>query len=237
MKIHPDSKLLASVKKFGLFFCLAALTACAGNTTDDLPEVSEDGLVRVKEAKADIVYRSPNADFSQYNRVYIGDITVAFEADWLKDQNMERRSLSHKLTQEDADRIKAAVAESFRRIFIQELEEHGYRVASQFDSKGANEDLLVLKPAILDLDVAAPDTMSAGRNRTYTASAGSMTLAMEFHDSITGDLLGRVKDSKEAPDPGRMQISNSVTNKADGERMLRKWAAMLADALDRAHDK
>jgi hypothetical protein len=33
-------------------------------------------------------------------------------------------------------------------------------------------------------------------------------------------------------DTSRMQIANSVTNKADADRMLRKWAKKLVERLD-----
>ena len=64
-----------------------------------------------------------------------------------------------------------------------------------------------------------------------------MTLVMQFRDSITGDVLGKVADSRQAPDRGYMQITNSVTNLAEADRMLRKWARLLVAGLDNAHGK
>ena len=64
-----------------------------------------------------------------------------------------------------------------------------------------------------------------------------MTLYLEFHDAVTGALLGRVVDSQAAPDTGYMQISNSVTNKAEADRMLRKWAQKLVERMDAVHGR
>jgi hypothetical protein len=99
------------------------------------------------------------------------------------------------------------------------------------------QDLLLLSPDIINLDVTAPDTMVAGRSRSFTASAGSMTLLMGFYDAVSGSLLARVVDSKAAHDSGYMQISNSVTNMADANRIFRKWAKILVEKTDAAHGK
>ena len=96
---------------------------------------------------------------------------------------------------------------------------------------------MILRPAIIDLDVTAPDKMTAGRTRAYTASAGSMTLYMEVYDSVTSEILGRVSDAEAARDRGMMSVSNRVTNKAEGDRILRKWSRILVDKLDAVHGK
>jgi hypothetical protein len=213
------------------------LGACASNPQEDLPKVDKDGLVLVEGSKAAAAYKNPDADFSQFNRVTIAEVQVAFRKNWLRDQNQERVAVTRRVTQEDADRIKSAVADEFTRIFTEELEKGGYEVVAYDGFENAADDLLLLAPAIVNLDVTAPDTQSPGMSRTYTASTGSMTLYMEFHDSISGELLGRIVDSQSAPDRGYMSISNSVTNKAEADRMLRRWAQSLVAGLDRVHGK
>lgn len=219
--------------------CMLVTTLLLGacTTSSDKPATTDDGLQLVKDSKVDTAYMAPGADFSEYNRVNIANVDVSFQKDWLRDQNRDARSVSQRITQEDADRIKANLAASFRKIFTEELQQAGYTVVDEVDPKGDNEDLLLLLPAIIDLDVTAPDTQSPGRTRSYTTSAGSMTLGIEFRDSITGDVLGEIMDSRDAPDRGYMQYSNSVTNKSEADRMLRRWAGMLVAALDRAHGK
>jgi hypothetical protein len=102
---------------------------------------------------------------------------------------------------------------------------------------GAAEDVLVLRPAIINLDITAPDTMSPGMTRTFTASAGEMTLYMEFFDSTTSAILGRVVDAEASRDLGGVQISNRVTNIAEADRILRKWADIPRQKLDEVHGK
>lgn len=211
--------------------------ACATSQKEALPEVDKDGLELVKSSRHSAAYVDPDADFSEYKRVTIAEVEVAFKKNWLRDQNQDRAALSHRVSQEDADKIKAALADEFTRIFTEELEKGGYEVVDYKGFENSAQDLLLLTPAIVDLDVSAPDTMSAGRSRSYTASAGSMTLYLEFHDSVTGALLGRVVDAQSLGNATTVQISNSVTNKADADRMLRRWAQKLVAALDRVHGK
>ncbi len=66
------------------------------------------------------------------------------------------------------------------------------------------------------------------------ARAGALTLALEVYAGASGEILVRAVDPKEARDNGRMMWQTSVTNRAEADRMLRKWAVLLREALDRA---
>jgi hypothetical protein len=87
-------------------------------------------------------------------------------------------------------------------------------------------------PAIIDLYVTAPDTMSAGVSRTYTANSGRMTLVLEVRDSVTGETLARVVDGQSGRNIGTMTITNRATNTADARRAIRSWAQALRSGLD-----
>lgn len=210
---------------------LVMLTGCAG-TAEDLPAVSEEGLQRVETSRVDAVYVDPDADFSEFRRFSIADVDVSFRRNWLRDQNRTRSQLTRRVSQQDADRIKAVVADSFRKIFTQELEQAGYSVVDPSTADNTTADLLLLHPDIFDLDVTAPDTVSPDRVRTYTTCGCSMTLSLEIYDAMSGTLLARVTDRKKAPDQRPMRITNSVTNKAEADRIMRRWAKMLVDKLD-----
>ena len=73
------------------------------------------------------------------------------------------------------ERIKADVAKLFNEVFKERLEMNdGYKVVGE-----AGEDVLLLRPAIIDLDITAPDVPSGGRTRTYTSTTGAATLYIE----------------------------------------------------------
>ena len=115
--------------------------------------------------------------------------------------------------------------------FVEELQtEGGYEVVDD----GA-EDVMIIRPAIIDLDIEAPDTMTPGMSATFSASAGQMTLYMELFDSVTSEIIARVVDAEGGRDHG--MIRNRATNKAEADRILRKWADILRSHLDRVHGK
>jgi len=89
-----------------------------------------------------------------------------------------------------------------------------------------------LRPAIIDLDVTAPDTMSAGHSRTFTNSAGATTLFVELFDSVSGEILARAVDREETRQNSTFRYTTRSSNKADATRMLARWADLLRDRLD-----
>ena len=209
---------------------MAATAGPAGADKQELPEVTEDGLHRVEGSRAAVVYADPEASLAPYNRVMLLDAFVAFRKDWARDQ---RRSSADplRLTSGQIEKIKQNLAEAFREVFEEKLAEGGYPVATE-----AADDVLLLRPAIVNLDVHAPDVPTAGRSRTYVESAGEMTLFIELYDSVTGDLLGKAIDAQaDQGHGGRYTWANSATNAVAARRILEGWAELLVDALDAAH--
>ena len=207
--------------------CLLSGVALAKK--EDLPQVSHDGLELRKEKGqvADVVYVRPGVDFSVYRRIAILECPVAFSKDWERD----RKRGPMRVSQKDMDRMKADLSAEFLKVFTDELQaKGGYTIVKE----GA-EDVLILRPAIIDLEVTAPDTMSAGRSYTLSESSGAMTLYLELFDSVTGQILARAIDRQEDSGTGRIQWQNGVTNKAEADRVLRRWASALRTRLDGVH--
>ena len=220
------------------FALTAVLVAFAGSfaavqaADDDWPpKVTSDGLNLVEGTKAAAVWVLDGADFSEYSRVMIIDVGVGFKKNWRRDYNRDEISLQTQVSKSDAEKIKQRVADEFKTVFTNELTAAGYEV-SNYNFDLAADDVLVLRPAIMDLVVTAPDTGSAGMGRTYTAGAGGMTLYMEFYDSVTSALLGRVVDRQNARDTGTWQMSSRVTNKAEADRIFKKWTGLLIAKMD-----
>ena len=213
-------------------FTTLFLTTTPLMASDSYPDQTDDGLTRIDGKKADAVYWKEGATLAGYDRIRLDDAEVSFKKNWLRDQNRDRRSLNSRVTSEDMDDIREALAGLFREVFTQELEKGGYEVVNE---NGA--DVLLLQPSIVDLDVAAPDVSAntAGRSRTYTTSAGEMTLHLDFRDSETNALMGRAIDRRKDQAVGNIQYSSRVTNQADARRILGSWAKALREALDEAH--
>jgi len=216
----------------GVCAALAVGAASISVAGEAPPATSPEGLVLQKNTKNRVVYLKPGATFEQYNRVAILDVLVEFEKDWQQDYNRSRVGLEGRVSDKDVERMKTGLAAEFKKIFTDELQNKGgYEVVTT-----AGPDVLVLRPALLNVEVNAPDMMSAGINSTVVRSAGQMTLFLELWDSSTNTLLARVMDAAADPDSFAKQ-ANRVTNTAAADRILRDWAHQLRVRLDEVKGK
>ena len=203
------------------------LIACATNSP---PPQTYDGLVLVPDTKFREVYRRPGADLSTFDSYGLQTCEVAFKKNWLRNQNSGRLDLGNRVTQKDVDKIKDALSAQCEKSFRAALEQAPpYQLVDSFSD---GEQVLLLRPAIINLDITAPDKRSAGRQRTYTTQSGEMTLVLELLDGTTGEILLRIVDRQSGRDNGRLQWSNSVTNQAEARRILGRWASQLRKGLD-----
>ena len=209
-----------------VFLGTLALSAAAV-AADKPPEFSPEGLKLTKSTRSTIVYVREGASLDPYSKVALLDCYVAFKKNWARDYNRESMGVSRDVTTEDMERIKTGLAEMFREVFTEELQDKGgYAMVDK-----AAEDVLVIRPAIIDLDVTAPDLKNASRSRTAVASAGEMTLYMELLDSATGDLIARIIDAEGDDRNGFVMAANEVTNKAEARRIIRGWAKQLREHM------
>ncbi len=197
-----------------------------GAVAAELPQTSHDGLQLVPSKEVQVLYVRPGATLAPYKRVALLDCYVAFRKNWQRDQNTS----GTRVTAKDMEGIKTALAQGFRESFTSELQKGGYEMVSDADG----DDVLVLRPAIVNLDITAPDVMTAGRSRTFATSAGSMTLYLEVFDGASGEILARVLDPEAAYEDVRLTWQNSVTNRSEAKRILDRWAKLARTALDRA---
>ncbi len=217
------ARILAGV--LGTVFILSAVPGLAEESSAEEALSTFDNLVPVGDPRVAMAYIDPDADFSVFKRVAILQPHVSFRSNWQRDQN---RSRSRNISSRDMERIKEDVATQFERVFTERLEDAGYEVVEV-----AGDDVLVLRPAIIDLDISAPDTRTAGRSRTFTSSTGAATLYIELFDALTGDIVGRAADRREVRSgAGTVSWSNSVTNTADARRLFGRWADKLISFLD-----
>jgi len=217
------------------FFRVAALCASALLSTAatpasraDLDEaMSLDGLQKIKVKDVDLAYARPGASLAGYTSVKLDPVEVAFRKDW----NPDRTGSRIKLSAEERESIRSGVAKIVFDEFQKELQtKSGYKVVNE-----SGPDVLRVKVNIVNLYVNAPDTKSPGMSRTYTVSAGEMTLFAELYDSETGQVLARVVDRREARGSGRMELSNSVQNAGEAAAIASIWARILRNGLDKAH--
>jgi hypothetical protein len=211
-----------------LVLCTVALAGCASSRTSTPEEW--DGLVLRPGTRLGAVFVKPDAEIPAYRSVKLDPVQVSFARNW--DPNRGTRSQANRLDAGDMAAIQAGLADLFREIFREELAAGGYQLVEE-----AGPDTMRVTAAVVDLYISAPDNMSAGRSRTYTANSGRMTLVAELRDSVTGEILARAVDARSARTTGSLDITNRVTNTADARRIIRIWARALRQGLDELYGR
>jgi hypothetical protein len=215
------------VHVMALLASMLVLPSFAASKAELEQALSHDGLQKVSVKGLDLAFARPGATLAAYGRVKLEPVEVAFRKDW----NPTRTGSSLKLTAEERENIRSGTAKIVYEEFAKALRtKSSYQVVDEI-----GPDVLRVKINIVNLYVNAPDTLSAGRSRTYTVSAGEMTLFAELFDSETGAIIARVADRREARGTGMMQLSSSVVNAGEAQTIAASWARILRDALDKAH--
>lgn len=204
---------------------LSLLMASTVLAKDSLPEVSHDGLHLMKDTKLRAVYMKPGANLDEYDKVALLACYVAFQKNWQRNYNDQTLDLMDRITDQDMKKIRDTLAAQFNKVFTEVLTKGGHQMVTEGGS-----GVLIVQPAIVNLEITAPDTMAPGE-ATFSANAGQMTLYMQLHDGKTGDIIARIIDP-EAVGGDFAEIRNSVTNMADADRVLRRWATILNDHLE-----
>jgi hypothetical protein len=208
-----------------LIASFAALST-PGAAAEERPEFTIEGLRLIEDSNLALVYAEADIDLGRYSKIYLDKPRVAFRKNWQRSQN---RYQSGKVTDDDMAKIKTELSALFMDVFSKTLTEGGYELVTE-----SGEDVLLVKPAIINLDIVAPDTPSPGITRTYSETAGEMTLYMELYDSVSGDLLAKALDRKEDRRTGYFEWQNRITNRAAANRILKVWAKVLKEGLDDA---
>jgi hypothetical protein len=225
-----------TTKRAAFRTCVLALAAalggaCASQNSQAPP--AWDGLELVKNKDKtqgmDLVYVKPGASLVRYRRVMVDPVQISFDKNWKRDMDDDLM----RFNKVDPESIRKELVEEFAEVSRRELEQEGrYELVNQ-----PGDDVLRVTPAIINLYINAPDTMEPGRGRTFVMDAGQMTLIAELRDSMTNTLLARVVDREEGTDLVGLQVANTVTNSADAERAIAKWADALRSALTNAQTR
>jgi hypothetical protein len=229
MNMRRTSNHPARLRRFAALTAVVTLALVAAAPAPALAADDEKvdpfaGLKKVEESKVGVAYIDRDADFSVFKRVAISDPYVAFRSNWRRDQNRNR---VRPITTGQADRIKADVAKLLKEVFTERLEkDDGFEV-----TKVADYDVLLVKPAIIDLDINPPETGTAGASATMSASTGQAVLYIELFDSVSGDLLGRAADRQRGQNP-HFGLSTQALLEAHARAVFEDWADTLRNFLD-----
>jgi hypothetical protein len=228
-------KRSTTLRRFGVLIGLCSALTFAHTmpvSAQATPQVSKDGLVLKVQTKQRMIWVKPGANFSKYDKVMILDCYVAMQKDWQSNYNANvGPDLDQMVTDADVQQIENTLSAAFKKVFTTELQKGGYQVTNT-----VAPDVLLLRPAIINVQVTAPDLMTAGMNANVISSAGSGTFYLELWAPSTHTLLARVLDAEADQQPFAQQ-ANSVTNMQAADIILRKWADALVSHLDAVRGK
>lgn len=203
-----------------LLFWMAMLPASAG---DRFVQTTEDGLERVDHRRVDAFYRRPGSDLGGFKRMHVGECSVTFRENWLRDQN-RYRPISSRVDEREMERISRRIAEICRGELADELARSGYQLVD-IETAG----VLSLRPRIVELDVFAPELDASNRVRTWSSSVGEMTLQLDFdYDDV---VVARIIDHRHDRD-SFVERRTRITNDFDVTVMMRRWARIVRGTLE-----
>ncbi|HEY3487239.1 MAG TPA: DUF3313 family protein [Gammaproteobacteria bacterium] len=205
----------------GLFLGLliASLAAVAAVDDRQYPTGTPAGLEPIKSQEFEILYVKPGFEPSNYGKLLIEQPEVSMQEFW-------EWKFTDNITREEVEQISATTARIVHEQFSTKLSaENGYELT---ESKG--DRVLILKPSIIDLHLAAPHRNQ--NQRTLIKSAGAATLYLEIRDGATSELLLRAIDHDLARERVRFYTASRTTNERDLEIMISRWAKGLRQHLN-----
>ncbi|MBU2893458.1 DUF3313 domain-containing protein [Colwellia sp. D2M02] len=223
---------IAAVKVSVIAISVMLFMGCSSTYQSKAPQVSPDGMTLKKATRSTLAYKKEEVDFSQYTSILILPSQVAFKKNWKRDYNRDQVGLSTRVSDADVIRIKEDVAKLFDEVFQAEFSQNANSPLVQKPTVGT----LVVKPAVINLDVNAPDTVSATNMKSYTSETGEATLFLELYDGVSGEILVRVFDSETAGDDSYYQWATRVSNRADAKRLIKKWAKALHNKFEQVQN-
>jgi len=210
-----------------------ALCGCSSINTQVVPQVSSEGMTLAKNTRSTVAYKLEGINFKNYDNIQISNSTVAFKRNWQQDYNRDQRYLSTRVSNKDVIRIKADVAQLFDQTLLEEFS----KSSNYFIVEHVVAGTLLLKPAIINFDINAPDVRSAANVKNYVQTAGEATLFLEIYDAVSGEILARIIDTRKTRDKGYYQWASKVSNRQDAKIIIKKWAKSLRIKFDEAHVK
>ncbi|MBW2541803.1 MAG: DUF3313 family protein, partial [Deltaproteobacteria bacterium] len=199
-------------------FAVALCNACA--TGSSPPEATHEGLRLVPDSKMQHAWVKPGEDFSQYDMIGVLDCYVAFKKSW---------RLNHPdLRAADMYKVRNWLTAELRAIISSELWRNGYQIAT-----AAKKNVLLVRPALIDLEVLEPVTQSEENGIAFKASTGSAILYVELYDAESSEILARAVDREQINHIGDIEIASISAGSDDTRRLLNHWADLIVGELER----
>lgn len=209
---------------------LALASACATERAATHPqprateEVSFDGLHRIENTRFSQVWIRTGTDFAGYTKLLVLPAEFTYKRPPTRNR---MASDNFALNDRQMKRLRALLRDVFRDELV---EKGGWQIA-----EAPGPDVLLVQGGLLDMvvHVPPPSPNTGALGGTFVSSYGEATLVMQFYDSETRQILGRIADRREAEPAGPREFSQAdISASADLRVFFRRWAVRLREGLD-----
>jgi len=210
-------------------------TAPSIQSGDDADTIMEGRLARVDNARSELAYVDPDADYSRYESVWLTPLDVD-NVEIIQPGGHSSVGSRYNREWELTDQDKEKLQEAYRAAMERSLTDGGaFALAS-----AGGDDVLRVDAIVTRLAPSAPrdDARSRGtRSTVITEGAGSMSISMVLSDGDSGEILAIIKDTRSSSSANSWSINNSVSNMAEVRRLFNTWGARLQDGLLALRDR
>lgn len=195
------------------------LSGCAHQQVDkeDLANVD---LNAVERGNFDHVYMPPDTQLKRFTTVYLEDTEVTLSDYWLRDRRNDYSDRDLERIREDYGRL---LGEAIRK----ELEK---QTGLRFTNAPEQADV-IFSPQLRDLNIYAPDFMTARQMEHYTREAGNATFDLVLRETGSGAVLAQFIDHRETLGLHPLERTNRATNYRHFSRLFERWTNNLAKYL------
>jgi hypothetical protein len=226
--MNPTTRMLSFLFPGLLLLLLTAMPVLSAIDRHAYPTKAPAGLQEVISAEFDILYIKPGFQPGNYGKLAIAEPQIVMDDSW-------ERKYSKQLNARDLKRIETSTTKMLREQFGEKLgASNGYAIVEKpdVDNGAQSTGVLLLKPAMLDLHLNAPDLSTPGLKDEWIRSAGNATLYLDLYDAANGELLLRVIDRGEARERLQLYEGTRATNNLDLRLLIGRWAKGLRKHLD-----
>ncbi|MEH6593683.1 MAG: DUF3313 family protein [Halioglobus sp.] len=217
-------------KLFGVVSALLLFVAFAQADDQSTLATVEGGadLEKVKYAKFRETYVNTGADFTRYNKLYLGDAYFDYrDVGEPKRYRSNMYSSSSKsffgISKEDREKFEKMTDEAFTKELSKSKR---FTITDNLD-----ENTILMRGAVIDIVSKVPPQF-VGRSEVYLASVGAATLVLELLDGKTGEVLARVAERRTMGSPGgQIDMMSMPTNSVTVWSDVRRWASGSARRL------
>ena len=219
------------IVKNSLYIALVlALAGCTGQPTVQTgpnAEVSFDGLHKIDNSAFHDAWADPDADWARYDQFIAGEAFFEYRAvkKSAKYSNIRPPASTDEfyIDEKDRERMKREVSD----IFDEELTK-----SERFtETKEPGPNVLIIRGGLHDIVSRTPPELIT-RGEIYIRAFGEATLVLEVVDSMSGEVIARAVERREAGNSAFMTEANTVTGWAEVRRLARRWALTLRKGLD-----